>query len=231
MKSNWRAAIIALVVVLVLVGGAGWYLAIMRASELAVARNTLQTDDASVASIGHDKEALQQTVNNLQAQLATAQRSADQAQAALATAKGEAEDEATLRTQLADANARAAATAAQLQALKHKQATKTSTKEIPSRVAPVTFDLPRSASTHQYLVAAKQAIGSGNLAKARAALGRAEVRSLNTAQLNGPPSSEQQERSHTIQQAIDMLDAGKKASALDTITTLLAESAQPPPPQ
>lgn len=231
MKSNWRAAIISLAVVLVLVGAAGWYLAIVRAAELKVAGNTLQADDARAASLDHDKDALQQTVSGLQAQLATAQESVRQTQAALATAKAGADDATALKTQLADANARAAAADAHLHALEQKQVRQASDKGPRPRGAASSLNLPVSASAHAYLVAAKQAIGSGNLAQARAALGRAEVRSLNAAQLNNPPTAGARERSHQIQQAIDLLDAGKKASASRLIDTLLADPDQAPPQQ
>lgn len=222
MKSNWRAAIISLAVLLVLVGAAGWYLAVVRASELAAARNIRQADDMRMASLGNDKDALQQKVDGLQAQLATARQSADQAQAALAIARSNAEDAAALHTQLADANARAAAATTQLQALRQKQPTRESMKAPQSHAAAPMFDLPASAGAHAYLAAAQQAMEAGNLAKARAALGRAEVRSLNAAQLGRPPTAEERERSRKIQNAIDLLDAGRKASAREVIKTLLA---------
>lgn len=226
MKSNWRAAIISMAVVLVLVGAAGWYLAIVRASALETARNTLRADDARAASLGQDRDALQQQVTGLKAQLSTAQESVGQAQAALAAAKSAAEDTATLKTQLAEANARAAAAATQLQTLQ-QQTTRKAAKAPPRGGAPM-FDLPASASVHDYLVVSQQAIEAGNLAKARAALGRAEVRSLNAAQLGNPPTEEERERSHRIQRSIDMLNAGKRASASHVIETLLAGTDQAP---
>ncbi|NPD69816.1 hypothetical protein HN018_23950 (plasmid) [Lichenicola cladoniae] len=228
MKSNWRAAVIILTVLIMLVGAAGWYLAIVRASELATARDTLQADEARTAALGHDKDILQQQVNGLQAQVATARQSAGQAQAALATAKGSVDDMATLRTLLAAANTRADAADTQLRALRQVPPKPEQGKAANTLAATPTFDLPAAASAHAYLTAARQAIAAGNTTRARAALGRAEVRSLNAGQLGDPPTAKERARSHQIQNAIDMLDAGRTSSARRLIETLLDEPSQAP---
>lgn len=228
MKSNWRAAVVILTVLLVLVGGAGWYLAIVRGSELRAVRDTLQADDSRTAALGHDKDALKQQVSGLQVQLATARQSADQAQAALAAAKGSADDMATLRTQLAAANTRADVANTRLRTLQQAPPKPGLVRTPHTLAAAPTFDLPASANAHAYLAAARQAIAAGNMTRARAALGRAEVRSLNAAQLGDPPTAEQRARSHQIQHAIDMLDAGRTSSVRHLIDMLLIGPDQAP---
>lgn len=226
MRDTARQALVVITVLLALAALVGWWFAIARAGQLETARSSLDAAQGRAQGLQQQTTSLQQQLTTAEAARDSAKREASEAQRALDEARRSNTGSAELEKRLAAANARADAAETSLKQAREESRAKSESPHADARRSPSDDlplpGLPSGSSPRDYLVAAQQAIKSGRVDLARAALGRAEVRTLNAAHSGAPPTPEEHRRIAAIDHAIALLKRNERSAALKAVDGILS---------